>query len=333
MDPRIVTMNLLGPIDWQNEIAGFCQCPGEAFHTSRTGKKDCRVNVDGVPTIHCFHSHCQAAVREANRSLRRELGARPWQLELHEGVLRNGDLLRCATEAGGKAEIVRGESFRQRPGPRRQESNEKLVLESLKVHAERFRHELFDYFRWTLGEILEESPLLVSERDPEDQFQLWLNLWPTDSIVWIGDVFSSGKPEHRAHFRSVAEWRSAWPVAGNFTCASSFKPGSWRRSNDSLSGHRFMVIESDTLGKDEVGAVFAYLNRRLKFNLHAIIDTAGKSLHAWFDAPRDRLIEERLKAVLVVFGCDPKVLTYSQPVRVPGALREGRLQRLIWLKE
>ena len=37
-----------------------------------------------------------------------------------------------------------------------------------------------------------------------------------------------------------------------------------------------MVIESDTLGKDEVGAVFAYLNRRLKFNLHAIIDTAGK---------------------------------------------------------
>ena len=33
------------------------------------------------------------------------------------------------------------------------------------------------------------------------------------------------------------------------------------------------------------------------------------------------------------FGCDPKVFTYSQPVRVPGAFREGRLQRLIWLEQ
>jgi len=34
---------------------------------------------------------------------------------------------------------------------------------------------------------------------------------------------------------------------------------------------------------------------------------------------------------LAVFGCDPKVFTYSQPVRVPEAWREERLQRLVWL--
>ena len=94
-----------------------------------------------------------------------------------------------------------------------------------------------------------------------------------------------------------------------------------------------MVIESDSLPKDEVGAIFAYLNRRLHFNLHAIIDTAGKSLHGWFDAPRDKRIEARLKAVLTVFGCDPKLFTYSQPVRVPGAYRDGKLQRIVWLKD
>ena len=32
-------------------------------------------------------------------------------------------------------------------------------------------------------------------------------------------------------------------------------------------------------------------------------------------------------------NCDPEVFTYSQTVRVPGAWREGRLQRLIWLRE
>jgi hypothetical protein len=79
--------------------------------------------------------------------------------------------------------------------------------------------------------------------------------------------------------------------------------------------------------------VFAYLNVRLNFNLHAIIDTAGKSLHGWFDAPRNKRIEAQLKVTLKAFGCDPKLFTYSQAVRVPGAYRNGKLQRLIWLKE
>ncbi len=61
------------------------------------------------------------------------------------------------------------------------------------------------------------------------------------------------------------------------------------------------------------------LRRRLHYDLQCIVDTAGKSLHAWFDAPRSKVFENRLKAGLVAFGCDPKVFTYSQPVRVPGA--------------
>ena len=192
---------------------------------------------------------------------------------------------------------------------------------------------MFDFFRWPMAQILEDSPLLVAERDPEDQFRTWLKLWPACSTIWIGDVYSSGRPEHRTHFRTVAEWYQIGPVMGNFTCGSSFRAGCYGRSNENLSGHRFMVVESDTLARDEVGAIFAYLNRRLHFTLHAIIDTAGKSLHGWFDAPCGRRAEERLKAALVVFGCDPKVFTYSQPVRVPGAFRDGRLQRLVWLRQ
>jgi hypothetical protein len=213
------------------------------------------------------------------------------------------------------------------------EGHERVLLATLRVNAERFRPELFDFFRWPMAEILEDSPLLVAERDAEDQFRTWLKLWPACSTVWIGGVFSSGSPEHRTHFRSVAEWYQIGPVMGNYTCGSSFKPGSFRRSNENLNGHRFMVIESDTLAKDEVGAIFSYLRRRLHYRLHCIIDTGGKSLHAWFDAPPNKVFENRLKAGFEVFGCDPKVFTYSQPVRVPGAWRGGKLQRLVWLRE
>jgi hypothetical protein len=328
LDPRQIASQVFGAIDWQTEVSGYCRCPGEALHTSPNGKKDFRVNVDGVPTGFCFHASCAAVVAEVNRRLRRLLGQGDWAITLPGGrVLRSGDVLQAdgviLTREGVKASASADASARQ----------ERLVLETLRVAAERYRPELFEFFRWPMAEILEQSPLLVAERDPEDQFRTWLKLWPAHCTVWIGDVYSSGRPEHRTHFRSVAEWYQIGPVMGNFTCGSSFKPGSFGRCNENLSGHRFMVVESDTLSRDEVGAIFAYLRRRLDYALHCIVDTAGKSLHAWFDAPRNKVLESRLKAGLEVFGCDPKVFTYSQPVRVPGAWRDGKLQRLIWLRE
>jgi hypothetical protein len=328
LDPRTVAERVVGRVEWQTEVSGFCKCPGEAMHTSQNGKKDCRVNVDGAPTIFCFHASCVSAVGEANRKLRRELGASPWELRLPDGsTLRSGDILQ------GDGTISRKDAKTQRrTGGAAGAASEKLVLESLRVHAERFRPELFDFFRWPMKQILEDSPLLVAQRDAEEQFRTWLKLWPAHCTLWVGDVYSSGKPEHRTHFRSVADWYQIGPVMGNYTCGSSFRPGCYSRSNENLNGHRFMVIESDTLARDEVGAVFAYLRCRLRYELHCIVDTAGKSLHAWFDAPPNKVLENRLKAGLEVFGCDPKVFTYSQAVRVPGAWREGKLQRLIWLR-
>ena len=59
----------------------------------------------------------------------------------------------------------------------------------------------------------------------------------------------------------------------------------------------------------------------------------AESLHAWFEAPRNKVLENRLKAGLTVFACDPKLFTYSHPVRAPAAYRDGRLQRFVWLTD
>lgn len=327
-DPRAIAQRIVGTVDWQSEVSGFCRCPGETLHTSRTGQKDCRVSLDGAPTIFCFHASCAAAVAEANRRLRRELGSTPWSIVLPGGrILRNGDVLQASGSVLPRVVV------QARARAEGRDAGEALVLESVRVMAERFKPELFDVFCWPFGQIVTESPLHVCDRDAEDQFRTWLKLWPAHATVWIGDVFSSGKPEHRTHFRPIGDWFQIGPAMGNYTCGSSFKPGSFSRCNENLNGQRFLVVESDTLGKDEVGAVFAYLRRRLHYRLHCIIDTAGKSLHAWFDAPATKILENRLKAGLTAFGCDPKVFTYSQPVRVPGAYRDGRLQRFVWLKD
>jgi hypothetical protein len=327
-DPRQIATSIVGAVDWQTDVSGFCKCPGESLHTQHNGKKDCRVNVDGAPTIYCFHSSCEAAVAEANKRLRRELNATPWVLTLPGGrVLRSGDVLQAS------GEVLPREVIAQRSAAKGRSSDEGLLLETLRTVADRFKPELFEKFHWPFAQVIEDSPLQVCQRDADDQFRTWLKLWPAHCHVWIGDVFSSGRPEHRTHFRPVAEWYQIGPVMGNFTCGSAFKPGTFQRSNANIEGQRYLVVESDTLKKDEIGAVFAYLNHRLHYNLHAIIDTAGKSLHGWFDVPRNKVMEDRLKAALIVFGCDPKLFTYSQPVRVPGAFRDGKLQRIVWLKD
>ena len=103
-------------MDWQSAVSGFCRCPGHARHTRPNGPKDCRVCVDGAPTIFCFHASCSAAVADANRRLRRELGAAqvlnyheasgdrllgrtsPQVLLLHANTL-NADLFGCIADS------------------------------------------------------------------------------------------------------------------------------------------------------------------------------------------------------------------------------------------
>lgn len=327
-DPRTIASHQLGPIEWESEVTGWCKCPGESLHTHRTGKKDCRVSVDGAPTIHCFHASCIAAVESANKTLRRSLGQVSWQITLEGGkILRSGDIV---TSPGV---IKRRETIKAEAQANGSHLVDQVFKESLRATTLRIRTDLFTEFHWPFSTIVEDSPCPLAHRDAEDHFRTWLKLWPAHCYVWIGDIFSSGKPEHATHFRPVSDWYQIGPVMGNFTCGSSFKPGSFQRSNANCNGTRFMVIESDTLPKDEVGAIFAYLNKRLHFNLHVIIDTAGKSLHGWFDAPRTKGVEDHLKIVLTTLGCDPKLFTYSQPVRVPGALRDGKVQKIIWLRE
>ncbi len=115
-------------------------------------------------------------------------------------------------------------------------------------------------------------------------------------------------------------------------CPSTFQPGSFQRSNEKIVARRFLVVESDTLDKNQVGAVFRWLRDGVGMRLAAIIDTAGKSLHAWFDYPEEAVVDE-LKVMLPVLGCDPKLFTPSQPVRLPGALRDSRFQHLVYISK
>ena len=64
---------ILGAIQWSEESTGFCKCPGEHLHTSANAAKDCKVMLDGVPTIKCFHNSCGGIVAGVNHELRSQI--------------------------------------------------------------------------------------------------------------------------------------------------------------------------------------------------------------------------------------------------------------------
>jgi hypothetical protein len=74
-----IAVELLGNIDWQSETSGFAQCPGKYLHTTADGERDCKIDFDHVPTLHCFHDHCRGILNAINRELRSRIGKAEYQ--------------------------------------------------------------------------------------------------------------------------------------------------------------------------------------------------------------------------------------------------------------
>ena len=297
-----IVEHVVGPVEWSEDAQGYCECPGRQHHTSHNGRRDCAVFLDHVPTLYCVHASCRESVEVKNRELRRALAD-------------GGD------EETGK--------------PKRLTAEQKLRMaqtrcrERIRLRAANSRERILTEWSWPLARIIGDSSVRLPE-DAGGHWRLLLQRFHPDDVVWIGEKFDSGKPEHARQFRTAGEWLGSTEAPAPLICPATFRPDSINRSNENVVARRFLVVESDTLGKDAVGSVFCWLRDRVKLPLTAIVDTAGKSLHAWFVYPPPDVVDE-LKLVLPVLGCDPKLFTASQPVRLPGALRDGRHQRLVYL--
>jgi hypothetical protein len=284
------------------ELLGYTTCPGQAQHTGKNGPQDCRIKIDGVPTLSCVHASCAEEVKTANQALRKALGSSGLELSVASGK-------KAAALAKARARFE----------------------EELKVRTKKSWPRLLEAYRWPYDQIIADSPLAIDLDDDKAMFRAFLGLFEGEDVIWIGNVTDTGRPENAANFKSKALWVAEEKPLGSYTCPSCFVPGSVSRSKESVSRQRYLVVESDSLSKDEVGAVFRWLDQAVELPLRAVVDTAGKSLHGWFEYPTPEVLAE-LKIVLPVMGCDPKMFGSSQPCRLPGGLREGRVQKLIYAK-
>ena len=310
IDPRSVAESILGHVEWQDGVSGFCQCPGGSYHTHGTAERHCRVTLDGAPTVFCFHTSCLAQVEAANHALR--------------SAIAKGEL------------AANGHQTPRQPTPAEIAAiKERERCQLLKARAKGGKFEILDRFATDPAELWETSPVRLTDGAAND-WRWLLRLFHADDVVWIGavndscadDAPESRKADCRKYFRTVAEWLALPAVPGQFTCPSVFKCGVHSRGNANVLLRRFLVIESDSLNKAQICAVFSWCRQFLR--LRAMVDTAGRSLHGWFDAP-GTVTENELKVILPEFGCDPALFKLAQPCRLPGAKRDGGTQALLYL--
>lgn len=232
---------------------GFVVCPGRDLHRGRNSDHDCRawVNADtGAPAIFCFHTSCYEVCAKLNSRLREHI----------LGRCRPRSITLAAAPATPAA---------------RDDGAIKAALAAILAA-----------FRWPVDDI-ENDPCGRVHDHAELQWPYLVALFPDDAVVWIGrDEYDTGKPGHRYRFRTAREWLRLGKQPGVYICPNRFIPGCYSRSNVNVARRDFLVVESDKLSRDEVGAIFRWIEAAFpEARLRAVVVPAEGACTAGSSTP------------------------------------------------
>lgn len=309
-----IVQKYLPDVEWMDGLKGRVSCPGKHKHTSRSHRNDCWVFINGVPTVTCLHASCKNEVAVVNDKIRTVWSL--YQPPVDEEVLA------AAKEKAAKRHALEEKARASLP-------------------------EILKRYRWDVTNIEGEGKYCgrISGRSTEVFLE---SMFKSDDVIWLGEPEDSGQKEHRFNFLPRSDWNMLHMLyngpAAHYTCASTFKPGTYSRANVNVESTPYLIVEGDkVLGKDPetndeklenknaCGAIFNWLRNGLGLRLRAVVDSGNRSLHGWYDFPSASQFEE-LKIVLPAMGCDRAMFKPTQPARLPGVRRDnGNEQRLLWI--
>lgn len=298
-------------VEWLDATRGRATCPGVSKHTCRSHRNDCWVFINGTPTVTCLHASCEREVAAANDKIRSA-----WSL--YQPTLDPVAL------AAAKAKAAKRHALEEK--------------------ARASLPEILKQFKWDVEDI-ENHEAKLGRLGPTAHFLQ--RMFKPDDKIWIGEPEDSGQPSHDNHFRSQEDWiRIGFDHGINYhyTCASTFKFGTYSRANANVLETKYLIVEGDNvLGKkpetdyekrqneNACGAIFNWLRTSVNLELRAVVASGNKSLHGWYTMPSLEKFEE-LKIILPQMGCDRAMFKPTQPARLPGVVRDnGNEQKLLWI--
>jgi hypothetical protein len=186
-------------------------------------------------------------------------------------------------------------------------------------------------FRATEADLWEVSPIRPSERLRDDARLLVGHLYEPDELVNVNaDPHFIGAGE----VATADQWRSHWalcaPPQTDSGCWVRMNPVRGRKGSGASDSYtdgdiavfKYILLESDKLPLELQLSLFA----RLKLPIVLILDSGGRSYHAWVrtqaaDAQDYRAEADHLCSTLERFGIDQGNKNPSRYSRLPGVMR------------
>lgn len=303
---KSIAEEILGEIDWKSEHEGFCVCPGSAYHTTANGQKDCRVKLDGAPTLFCFHDHCTPLVEEKNFALRSAIG----QIESGKKGVRH--------RYKGTTETVTNPSP---AAPKKVEppaAKPRRYTEGSFPIPEPIPNGTAELLRMAFQE--GEGIRICRARSNEDGHEV-----PEDAGVvltreeWLRKLAENGGNPNRF----MRNGRN-----GIYVSVNPMKLGGFRDSD--VTAYRHCLLEFDEISQQEQWNIITQSN----IPATVVIYSGGKSLHAWVkvDAKDREEYDERVQTLYRHFGDykpDVKNKNPSRFSRLPNCIRFENRQELV----
>ena len=204
---QVIAEKLLGEIRWNSTVLGYAQCPGKDLHSNSSSPRDCRITIDGAPTIYCVHNSCASVISECNRRLRSDI-------------------------AKARPQLKKSNRYKPQTSPEAIQNAEVMsILEKYEIDPK---------------DIYQNSPDQLIGVSQLDLWRAFLGIFKTDDIVWVGDIKDSGGQRHSRHFKPVSEWVKHNSCPGPRITPSTYNPDVYSRCASNVLNHKFIVIESDT---------------------------------------------------------------------------------------
>lgn len=323
------------PGQWEERMNEVLEgrCPAEHAHTGGSAPTDCRIFLGygpqgQPPGIYCLHKSCHGHLEEMNKEFREALFARdgsdqnrPEVKRAEEGVVKRAPMKKEAWIPEYNEEKLRG-----------------MVLAVEPVTVNYFiERSPVDPRKVTAGEFLEHV------FEPKDRVLIFTSFFSQGEYLW-----EVGRGGFRlAEQRGVQAVRSALPKDGGkdgiwYLCnpvsgkweANPRRNGKFsRRSEESVTSWRHLVLESDKAPED----LWMKMLVMCPLAIVAIYSSGGRSWHALVrvDMPNktafDNLLRNSVKRTLPMLGADAGAMTPVRLTRLPSCTRGGREQRLIYL--
>jgi hypothetical protein len=200
------------------------------------------------------------------------------------------------------------------------------------------------------ADLVEASPLRLLDQSENDPVILLKTLFKPNEFVFIGDRLEPGIIGRNV--RTAAAWDGFFKAGGKAGPFIIVNPltgipapkktgnGDSLRCDGSISTFRHCLVEFDNIPREDQIKFWS----AAKLSIVALIDSGGKSIHAWLDVQKlftvttaaqwDQNIRVGLyEQVLVPLGVDQACCNPSRLSRLPGHYRseKEKFQRLLWL--